>query len=251
MDFEDIPAAEDQVQETNDFVVEDSNQETEEFYQEEVPSEQPVYVTDEPEFPPVEYNSPPPVPEVDSFSYMPEVVEEDALTIFNREWNIRLEAKRALEFEHEKAARAQAQADLENWNQQREIRLNAKAESNRAEQRIVVDGIASESENLKTWDRVSKLIDAGEISKGILFDRRQCVFWTLLLVSFDKIVYIKYAPRFFRNLKTISPCFFSGEAVDSNGADTGRMRKLFIQLKNEPLEQTRAATLNGATGSDL
>lgn len=44
---------------------------------------------------------------------------------------------------------------------------------------------------LKTWDRVSKLIDS------------------------------------------------SAEAVDSKGSDVSRMRKLFIQLKNEPLEHTR------------
>jgi len=29
---------------------------------------------------------------------------------------------------------------------------------------------------------------------------------------------------------------------DSKGSDVSRMRKLFIQIKNEPLEMTRAAT---------
>jgi hypothetical protein len=31
------------------------------------------------------------------------------------------------------------------------------------------------------------------------------------------------------------------ESADRKGSDTGRMRKLFIHLKNEPLEVTRAA----------
>ncbi len=104
-----------------------------------------------------------------------------------------MDVKRAAEFEHEKAGRAKAQSDLSNWTTQRDIRLNAKKESNRSEENVVVEALESESVNLKTWDRVSKLIDAGE-------------------------------------------------TVDTKGSDTGRMRKLFIQLKNEPLEVTRAAS---------
>lgn len=57
---------------------------------------------------------------------------------------------------------------------------------------MLQEQLESEAENLKTWERVSKLIDAAE-------------------------------------------------GVDTKGSDTGRMRKLFIQLKNEPLEVTRGA----------
>lgn len=54
--------------------------------------------------------------------------------IFNREWQVRIEAKRAAEYEFEKAARAKAQAELAAWKQQKEISLAARKETNRSEQ---------------------------------------------------------------------------------------------------------------------
>jgi hypothetical protein len=113
---------------------------------------------------------------------------------FNREWNIKLEQKRQAEFEQEKAVRAASEEDKNNWNAQREVKLKAKKDSNRSEEAVLKEQLESEADNLKTWERVSKLIDAGE-------------------------------------------------TADSKGSDTARMHKLFIQLKNEPLETTRAATL--------
>lgn len=112
---------------------------------------------------------------------------------FNKEWNLKLEQKRQAEFEQEKAVRAASEEDKANWNTQHDIKLKAKKDSNRTEEAVLKEQLASEAENLKTWERVSKLID-------------------------------------------------NGEAVDNKGSDTARMRKLFIQLKNEPLETTRAAT---------
>jgi len=111
---------------------------------------------------------------------------------FNREWNAKLDAKREAEFEKEKKVRAESEEAKSNWNTQRDIRLKAKKDSNRSEEQVLQEQLESEAENLKTWERVSKLIDAAE-------------------------------------------------GVDTKGSDTGRMRKLFIQLKNEPLEVTRGA----------
>lgn len=111
---------------------------------------------------------------------------------FNREWNAKLDAKREAEFEKEKKVRAESEEAKANWNTQRDIRLKAKKDSNRSEEQVLQEQLESEAENLKTWERVSKLIDAAE-------------------------------------------------GVDTKGSDTGRMRKLFIQLKNEPLEVTRGA----------
>lgn len=88
--------------------------------------------------------------------------------------------------------RAASEEEKANWNTQRDIRLRAKKDSNRSEEQVLQEQLVSESENLKTWERVSKLIDAGEVA-------------------------------------------------DNKGSDTSRMRKLFIQLKNEPLEVTRGA----------
>jgi hypothetical protein len=73
--------------------------------------------------------------------------------------------------------------------------LKAKKDKNRTEEQVFKEQIASDSDNSKIWEKVSKLIDAGE-------------------------------------------------GTDNKGTDTGRMRKLFIQLKSEPLEVTRAAGAN-------
>lgn len=115
-----------------------------------------------------------------------------SISKFNKEWNAKLDKKREAEFAKEKAVRAESEEEKSNWNTQRDIRLKAKKESNRSEEHVLQEQLASESENLKTWERVSKLIDAGEVA-------------------------------------------------DNKGSDTSRMRKLFIQLKNEPLEVTRGA----------
>lgn len=107
---------------------------------------------------------------------------------------MKLDTKRAAEYEFEKAARAKAQEELAAWKNQKEIRFNAKKDKNRSEQQVFVETVESEAENLKVWDRVGKLVDAND----------------------------------------------SG---DRKGSDTTRMRKLFIHLKNEPLEVTRAAAI--------
>jgi hypothetical protein len=113
---------------------------------------------------------------------------------FTKEWNAKLEAKRSAEYEEEKGVISVAQEERDSWATQRDIRLKAKKESNRNEEKAKVEQLTSEADNLKTWERVSKLIDAGE-------------------------------------------------TVEGKGSDTSRMRKLFIQLKNEPLEVSRAAAL--------
>jgi hypothetical protein len=114
--------------------------------------------------------------------------------IFTKQWNAQLEVKRAEEFEEEKNARESAKEELSNWHTQRGIRLTAKKDSNRSEEQVLVETLESEAEVLKTWERVTKLIDAS-----------------------------------------------SDVADASKGSDVSRMRKLFIQLKNEPLETTRGA----------
>lgn len=143
------------------------------------------------------YDVPPPVPDMSMMSMMPEpdVFEEDALTVFNKQWKAALDIKLAAEFAHEKQARTKATEDHQSWATQREIRLTAKKESNRSEEQTVLETVESEVELLKTWDRVGKLIDGGVEASEL-----------------------------------------------KKGSDTSRMHKLFIQLKNEPLEKTRLET---------
>jgi hypothetical protein len=45
---------------------------------------------------------------------------------FNKVWNAKLEAKRVVEADAEKAAKAKAKEDMSNWTTQRDIRLHAK-----------------------------------------------------------------------------------------------------------------------------
>jgi hypothetical protein len=110
-----------------------------------------------------------------------------------KEWNVKLEAKKVAEAEKEAATVAQASTDLADWKGKRDMRLATKKETNRSEEQVMVETLESEAECGNTWDRVSKLIDAG------------------------------------------------AEALETGKADVTRMRKLFIQLKNEPLEKTRAS----------
>mmetsp|Transcript_31271 Transcript_31271/g.34160 ORF Transcript_31271/g.34160 Transcript_31271/m.34160 type:complete len:169 (+) Transcript_31271:81-587(+) len=126
----------------------------------------------------------------------PDPVQEDALTKFLKEWGRKLDAKREAEYDHEKATRQKAADDLSNWKQQREIRLTAKKDSNRSEEQVLLETLESETEVLKVWERVMKLIDSNEVV-----------------------------------------------ASELKGSDTTRMRKLFIQLKNEPLEVTRGTAV--------
>jgi hypothetical protein len=112
-------------------------------------------------------------------------------SIFTRTWQAALDKKKADEAEHAENAKKQAVAELESWKQQQTIKLNAKKDSNRSEEQVLLETIESEAD-AGTWDRVTKLIDA------------------------------------------------SAESVETGKSDVTRMRKLFIQLKNEPLEKTRA-----------
>jgi hypothetical protein len=186
MDFDEIPdAVEEQEQQ----------QQQQEEEEESQPQQAVMVVDDEADFNDYEYSAPPPVSEPEPFLPDPDPIEEDALTIFNKEWAQKLDAKREQEFQHDKAARQKASEELANWKTQREVRLNAKMDKNRTEEAVTIETLDAESGNAKPWDRLPKLID-------------------------------------------------SNEAAPSEGTkDVSRMRKLFIHLKNEPLEETRAAAL--------
>lgn len=93
-----------------------------------------------------------------------------------------------MELEEEKKARAAAAAEIANFNNQREIKLNAKKESNRNEESLFVEAISQDLSSPHLWERVTKLIDIN-----------------------------------------------AGESADTTKADTGRMRKLLIQLKIDPI----------------
>lgn len=115
---------------------------------------------------------------------IPDSEPEDALTVFNREWQLKLEEKKAKEVTEEEAIKSKATEDMANWHKQRDTKLTAKKETNRTEEAVVMEGLASDIEGAAPWDRVMKLIDANT------------------------------------------------DASDAK-ADVSRMKKLFIQLKND------------------
>jgi hypothetical protein len=124
----------------------------------------------------------------------PDLFNVFSLRAFNREWNQKLETKRQQEEKAEEESKASAAQDIENWKNQRDVRLNAKKEVNRSEEQVLLEQQESDLDAGNVWDRVTKLIES----------------------SVD-------------------------QPDDPNKADVSRMRKLFIQLKNEPLEATRGA----------
>jgi len=120
----------------------------------------------------------------EDFGSIPDSEPEDALSVFNKEWQTKLEEKKAVEVTEEEAVKAKAEEELANWHKQRETKLTAKKETNRTEEAVVLEGLASDIDGTTPWDRVMKLIDANT------------------------------------------------EASDAR-ADVSRMKKLFIQLKND------------------
>jgi uncharacterized protein (UPF0548 family) len=120
----------------------------------------------------------------DDFGSIPDSEPEDALTVFNREWQAKLEEKKAAEVTAEATVKEKAAEELANWHKQRETKLTAKKETNRSEEAVVVEGLAADIEGAAPWERVMKLIDTNT------------------------------------------------EASDAK-ADVSRMKKLFIQLKND------------------
>lgn len=88
------------------------------------------------------------------------IEKDDALSAFNKEWAIKLETKRQSEMKIEEEMKCNAGEELNKWQQQRAIKLQAKKDSNRSEQQVVIESIATGIETGRTWDRVMKLIDS-------------------------------------------------------------------------------------------
>lgn len=110
---------------------------------------------------------------------------------FNKQFQAKIEAKRAQEFEAEKVVKSKALEELANWNTQRDIRLKAKKDTNRTEEQSILEALETEVDASNIWERVTKLVD---VSQEV--------------------------------------------PTESTKADTTRMRKLFIQLKNEPISSS-------------
>jgi predicted XRE-type DNA-binding protein len=58
---------------------------------------------------------------------------------FNKVWNAKLDAKRIVEAEAERAVKAKAAEDMSNWTAQRDIRLHTKKVIYNSSFRVLVD----------------------------------------------------------------------------------------------------------------
>jgi hypothetical protein len=156
-----------------------------------------------------------PVPEPAAAMPEPESSAPNALTTFMAEWNAKLQAKIGAEQDAEKADRAKAKEELDQWKkqvrssagdpdvyahitlaltpqpfpQQRDIRLKSKNEMNRSTESVFVEQIEAALESKNEWERVTKLVDITQ-----------------------------------------------DDGKDGLKSDVGRMRSLFLQLKNKPIE---------------
>lgn len=61
-----------------------------------------------------------------------------------------------------KSQEATAAADLENWNTERDMRLQKKKENNRSEESVVIDTLAADASDKAAWGRVLKMVAASE-----------------------------------------------------------------------------------------
>jgi hypothetical protein len=160
MDFEDIPEAEESpviVQQDEPYFYEENP--LKQVAATEIAEQEPYYYEDPPN---VANQMPPGVPEQNTWE-MPEPEPDDALTYvsfnffaaqwlccilknlvdisrfltvpvfnflnisaFNKVWNAKLDAKKLVEAEAERAVKAKAAEDMSNWTAQRDIRLHTK-----------------------------------------------------------------------------------------------------------------------------
>ena len=65
-----------------------------------------------------------------------------------------------MEEKHETKAAATATEELAEWQQQRDIKMNAKKENNRTEEAVVLETVNCGIESGAPWERVMKLIDS-------------------------------------------------------------------------------------------
>jgi hypothetical protein len=90
---------------------------------------------------------------------MSEIVEDSQLTSFNKKWQADIDAKATEEVKLASKLKSDAEEALSNWRKERDLRLKAKAESNRSEESVITEGLVVDKDQKAGWDRVLKLVD--------------------------------------------------------------------------------------------
>jgi nitrogen fixation-related uncharacterized protein len=156
--------------------------------------------------------------------------------VFNRQWAVKLQQKRDQEAEAERVVKTKAAEDMANWTQQREVRLNAKKEKNRSEEQV-------------QWMIASLILSMLFGVRGVSWYHVSFRAWSLLwaciclpcTVPQVLLEGVESEADGTNVWERVTKLVGQDTEPEAGKADVTRMRKLFIQLKNEPLEKTRAA----------
>ncbi|KAG9411630.1 hypothetical protein AC1031_017265 [Aphanomyces cochlioides] len=138
-----------------------------------------------------------------------------ALAAFQEEYDRKI-AETALE--HEKVGeenRVKAQAAMEQFKAERQRLREAKLQANRTQEQATIEKLTADLTNDNPWERVVSLVELESLKS-------------------------KNAKRLAAEAKARGEKTAENN-VDLEEVDLSRMKQLFLQLKSEPLDSTRAA----------
>ncbi|DAZ97647.1 TPA: hypothetical protein N0F65_003965 [Lagenidium giganteum] len=162
----------------------------------------------------VSYSAPEPVS-----AGIPVVEEENELTKFLRDLQEKT-AQKAIE--QEKVAvesKAKAESDMQQFLAERARKKETKHTANRTQEQATMEKLAADLEGENPWERVVSLVDLDTNSRK------------------KRLEALKEKSK---GKAQEEP---SKNAKKEEEEDVSRMRQLFVQLKGEPLEKTRAASI--------
>ncbi|KAF1327801.1 Clathrin light chain, partial [Globisporangium splendens] len=148
---------------------------------------------------------------------IPVIEEENELTKFMREYEQKI-AEKAVE--QEKVAvesKEKAKQDMEKFAAERSRIKESKQQANRVHEQATLEKLAADLESENPWERVVSLVE-------LEANRKQ------------KLAALN-AKKDAKNKETEAP---KAAKKDEEEEDVSRMRQLFVQLKAEPLDKTRA-----------
>lgn len=154
---------------------------------------------------------------------IPVVEEDNELTKFMREYEEKIAIKAQ---EQEKVAvecKAKADEDMKQFVSERERIKESKMQANRVFEQATLEKMAADLQNENPWERVVTLVDL-EVNRKKKLDALN-----------DKKDSKKQDQK---------PVAVPAKKTPEDVEDVSRMRQLFVQLKTQPLEQTRAVAAN-------
>ncbi|TMW69656.1 hypothetical protein Poli38472_001812 [Pythium oligandrum] len=171
---------------------------------------------------PVEYEAPAayvPEPVAAAPMSVPVIEEENELTKFMRKYEGEIAAKAQEQEKVGVECKEKAKHDMEQFTAERSRIKESKQQSNRVQEQATLEKLALDLESENPWERVVSLVD-------LETNRKQ------------KLAALN-AKKDGKNKEAEAPKPVKKEEEE----DVSRMRQLFVQLKADPLEKTRAASI--------